>query len=197
MSSARSSTPEVAARISGERRRRAPRPAPLRVGQPARVADQQRHHARARVARQRRAKREPAEQAQHLVGVDGRRVQRPAQDQRHRAQAEHRPVGGRLERDVGVAEQRQLPSRMITVSPSRETSALIDHDQQRERHREQRGAAHLAPDAGAPRRRAGSPPPPRRARAGSRRSSAARPSARQYAHPAAARAACSGLARRR
>ena len=92
-------------RQAGGRRSRA---AALGVGQPAGVAEQHGDHPGGQRRGQRGAERDPAKQAQHLVGIDRGGVQRAAQDQRDRAQAEHGAVGRGLEGDVGVAEQGQV-----------------------------------------------------------------------------------------
>ena len=91
----------------GSGRRRA-RPAALRLGEPARVAREHRDHPRRERRGQRGVKREATEQRQHLVRIDRGRVQRAAQDQRDRPQPEHGSIHGRLERDVGLTEHRQV-----------------------------------------------------------------------------------------
>ena len=120
-------------------------------------------------------------------------------DHDQRAQAEHRAVDERLERDVELPQPRQRCRRAtITVSPSRVTSALIDRDQQRERHAPARDRAQHAADA-----RAGgrggqhAPAAAQRAAAGARTTARRRRARGTTREPTPARAACSGLSRRR
>ena len=136
------------ARISASRDGGGPGPAALGIGQAARVADQDRHHPRGQGRAQRRAEGDAAKQAQHLVGIDGRRVEHAAEDQRPAAQSEDRAVDGRLERDVGVAEQRQVAETEDHGQPVAGDERVDEGDRQHRREGERRGAAHLAPDAG-------------------------------------------------
>jgi hypothetical protein len=92
----------------GQPRRALAGAAALRLCQPPGIADQHRHHPRGQSRGQRGAKRHPPEQPQDVIGIDGQRVQRPAQDHRERAQAQYCPVGGGFEGYVGVAQQRQV-----------------------------------------------------------------------------------------
>ena len=97
-----------------------------RLGEPARVAQQHRHHARRDRRAQRRAEREPAGTA-----AGPRRDRPPASTARRAASA--RPRAARVRPRTTVASSVTLvwprtgrsPSRQITVSPSRVTSALI------------------------------------------------------------------------
>ena len=71
-----------------------------------------------------------------------------AQDQRGRAQPEDRPVDGRLERDVGVPEDRQLPEPDDHGQAVAETSALMTITESASGTANVAARTHLAADAG-------------------------------------------------
>jgi hypothetical protein len=89
-------------------------------------------------------KRDAAEQPQHLVGVDRGGVERRREDQRSGAQREDAAVRGRLERDVGVAKQRQIAEPDDHRQPVARDERVDDNDHDPERHRQPRGAPQLA-----------------------------------------------------
>ena len=179
-------------------RRRLPREAALRVAEPARVAPEHRHEPRRERRGERRAERDPPERAQQVVGVDRGGVQREAADHDERAQREHAAVRGRLGGDVELAEAPgTVPSRAITVSPSRTTSGLTSPTTSANGSREREREQHAPGDAARPRRPPRACRAARPARAGGRTRARRAPARRTRPTRPRRASACSGLARRR
>jgi hypothetical protein len=124
------------------------RPAGAGVGHPPRVAGEHRHHAGRQRGRQRRAKRDAAEEPQHRVGVDGRREQRAAQDDDQHPCADHEAVAEGLGRDVDLPERRHLAEAREHGEAVADDERVDDRDEEGQRHRVARRARDLTADAG-------------------------------------------------
>ena len=83
-------------------------PGALGLGQALGVGREQRDHAGGERGGERGAKRQPAQGAQQLVGVDREAGERADEDQQRDLQRDHRPVHDRLDGEVALPERAEV-----------------------------------------------------------------------------------------